>query len=319
MGQSLRLIVSEPAVETPEAYARRVRLLAVEFLALFVLSLAGVSALAWRGRYLVTLTQRSNVETLTLAFFFVIFVYIVLLTSKGAWGATRIAWYSLPRGTTEDRERRKTNALPPPQSTPTAALNVLLVKQGNAGPFTLPVADAAGPVGAIEVDGARVTFRPDRDHGANNVLAYFVRQVQLALESRGANASLDVVAWKTIDDEAAERYLSNVRFAENLTRALKSEPLWPANTLTDADLTRVERALGAICPALRNESFLPDWEYSAEHKLPIIPEPLGLASLGRSEQRADPLVAMSMMLGMVGLTLGALLFLIFVPPWLPGA
>ena len=57
-----------PGVSEPAHYAKRVRWLAVVHVTLFVASLAGISLLIWRGEFFVTLSQRSNVETLTIAF-----------------------------------------------------------------------------------------------------------------------------------------------------------------------------------------------------------------------------------------------------------
>ena len=320
MTPSLKLIVSEPAIDTPEQYARRVTALAWLFSLIFVFSLAGIGVLCWWGKYLVTLSQRANVETLTLAFFFVFFLYVGLLTRSGVWGALQIAWFRLRRGDFETRERRKMRRLPPRRAVPTVALNVVVVMNGQeTTPLAVEVADSAGRVGTLEIDGASMRFRPERDHGSNNILAYAVRQLEKSIKERGRDVDLDIVAWKTIDDESTERYLATVGFARNLQRALKSEPLWPSVVVTKENLDDLSRSLGAICPALRNESFLPDWEYAAEHKLPVVPEPLGLASLGRSEQRADPVVSLGLMLGMVTVALAGLLFVIFFPPWVPSA
>ena len=64
--------------------------------------------------------------------------------------------------------------------------------------------------------------------------------------------------------------------------------------------------------------MLPDWEYSAEHKLPVIPEPLGLISLGRSTRRADPLATMGFATLMVLLTLAVIVLFVIDKPWVPG-
>jgi multisubunit Na+/H+ antiporter MnhC subunit len=88
--------------------------------------------------------------------------------------------------------------------------------------------------------------------------------------------------------------------------------------LDEAAVVELERRLTAVCPALRNEGFLPQWEYSAEHKLPIVPEPLGLASLGHSEKRADPLPALFALTAVVLTAVAILLVAIIAPPWVPG-
>ena len=54
------------------AYVRRVHRLALAYVCLFFASLVGIFLLVWWGQFFVTLTQRSNVETLTIAFFIVL-------------------------------------------------------------------------------------------------------------------------------------------------------------------------------------------------------------------------------------------------------
>jgi len=88
--------------------------------------------------------------------------------------------------------------------------------------------------------------------------------------------------------------------------------------LTRADATELERRLSAVCSALRLEGYLPHWDYQAEHKLPIVPEPLGLISLSRSEQRVDPVSSMVGAIVVVVLVLVILSVFIVVPPWVPG-
>lgn len=127
-----------------------------------------------------------------------------------------------------------------------------------------------------------------------------------------------MVSWRRIDDEATESYLSQVRFARNLARHLQADALWPTLRLTDADCHELEQRLAAVCPALRDEAFLPDWEYEAEHKVPLIPEPLGIISVSRTERRADPVATMGCGAVVVLVTLAILGLLIAFPPWVPG-
>ncbi|TMA41724.1 MAG: hypothetical protein E6J82_11505 [Deltaproteobacteria bacterium] len=69
---------------------------------------------------------------------------------------------------------------------------------------------------------------------------------------------------------------------------------------------------------LSDEALLPDWEYQAEHKLPVIPEPLGFVSLGRSAKRADPVATMGFATLMVLLTLAVIVLFVLDKPWVPG-
>jgi hypothetical protein len=139
------------------------------------------------------------------------------------------------------------------------------------------------------------------------------------MKRRGEPATLEIVSWKSIDDEAAEQYLGLVRFARNLERHLGADELWPKVRLTDRDCDELERRLRALCPIIRDEAFLPDWEFSAEHKIPIIPEPLGLVTLSRTEQRADPLATMGCAVMVVVVLVTIIGLMIVFPPWVPGS
>jgi hypothetical protein len=316
-------IVREPATKDAEQYAGRVHLLALAYASLFAGSVAGIALIVWQGQFLVTLTQRSNVETLLLGFFLVFFAYMALVSARGAWGAVRIARFALLARLSDDRvdvERRKAEAARhPPSNPPTGAMNLVVEQAGRPGePFQLRAADAAGEVATLEVDGARLIHRDALGSDSNSLLAYFVEQVNEVLGERVGPARLDIVAWKTIDDELTESYLAQVRFARNLERQLGAEELWPKARLTDEDCHELERRLAAICPALRDETFLPDWEYEAEHKVPLIPEPLGIASLARTERRADPVTSMGCAAVVVLIALLAFGLLIAFPPWVPG-
>ncbi len=180
-------------METPEGFARRVRILAATYTVLFVASCAGVAVIALNGKLFVTLAQRSNVETLTVLFLLVLYAYFVAVSARGAWGAVRLVVYATRRRLARD--------------------------------------------------------------------ALGERQRQISLLG-----------------------------------------------------SRIDR----IAPALLEEALLPDWEYEAEHKLPVIPEPLGLVSLGRSASRADPVATMGFATVMVLLTLAVAVLFVLRPPWVPG-
>jgi hypothetical protein len=315
--------IREPGTETPGEYHSRVTRLALSYTGLFVSSLVGIVLLVWHGQFFVGLAQRSNVETLTLLFLLTLFGYVIVLSAKGVLGAARIGYYRLlvrlgrdPRGV----ERRKQEALGPPGGEgPTVALNRALEADGAPGrPFDMPIADDGGSLGTLHVDGVAITHREARKDGSSELLAYFVRQVQQVLEARGVHDELDVVEWKKLDDESTHKYLALVAFARNLERRLDAPGLWPTLALTAEDRAELERRLAAVCPSVREEGFLPHWEYAAEHKLPIIPEPLGLLSLSRTEKRVDAVASMGCAV-LVVLALTAILALfVLIPPWVPG-
>jgi hypothetical protein len=291
---------------------------------LFAASVTGMVLLAWKGQFFVTLSQRSNVETLLLAFMWAFFGYVALLSRSGFTGGIRMFFHESSALWVKDRaelEQRKAAALGPARARDATevALNICLYDEAQPGqPVSFEMRDEAGSVGTIRIDGARARFQPEQHHVSNNVFAYLEQQINEVLRSRGRDEELDVLAWKTIDDERAESYLSMVQFARNLEQALGSRPLWPTAMLDRGELAEVERRMSLICRPLRNEGFLPDWEYAAEHKVPVIPEPLAFASLSRTEARADPLATMGLAAIVVVTAVAVLSLFIIVPPWVPG-
>lgn len=316
-------VIREPDVETPERYAQRVYRLAWAYLGLCAGSVTGIILVVWRAQFYVTLSQRSNVETLTLAFLLIFFAYLTILSAPGVLGALRVFYYTLQarrQPSQEDGERRKMRALNTTSGgATTVGVNLALEREDTPKTaFAVPIADGAGSLGEIVADGARLTYHHVIKGGSNALLAFFVQQVNHALEGRGAAAGVDVVEWKTINDEVTEEYLSLAQFARNLERHLEAEELWPRRILTAEDCARIEKQLTAVCPAVRNEAFLPRWEYEGQHQVPLIPEPLGLISLTRSEKRVDPLASMGCAVVIVLLMVFALALIIIFPPWVPG-
>jgi len=319
VGDLARRFLKEPGADDAAHYARRVRRLAVSYVALFALSIIGIAILIWRAQFFVTLAQRSNVETLTLAFLMVLFGYLASLSAPGTWGAFQILRRSRARDWTERQHRLTHGRHPVPGNRTVADLNVLIEVEGSPGqPFDVLVADAAGAMGRLHVDGARLTYRSEYGEGSNEVLAYVERQVEQLVRADGSDADVDIVIWKKIDDEGAERYHGLVEFARNLERKLGDGALWPRVVLTPADVAELERRLTAVCTSLRKEAYLPHWDYQAEHKLPIIPEPLGLITLSRSQERVDPASSMGGAIVVVFSVLAILVVFIIAPPWVPG-
>ncbi|TMA11648.1 MAG: hypothetical protein E6J84_13645 [Deltaproteobacteria bacterium] len=149
--------------------------------------------------------------------------------------------------------------------------------------------------------------------GSADLIAYFVRQIE---EVTGEE--IPIVVWGQLDDDEGEKFLAQVGFARALQRQLGAPPLWPCVMLTAEHCEEVARRLAKITPALLDEALLPDWEYQAEHKLPVIPEPLGFVSLGRSAKRADPVATMGFATLMVLLTLAVIVLFVLDKPWVPG-
>lgn len=319
MSDAARRFIREPGADDPRQYFERVRRLALWYVGLTGLSLVGIGLLLWRAQLFVTLAQRSNVETLTLAFLLVFFVYLIALSARGAWGALRIVRLSLG-GDWMARQQRKARALGSGKPEPRVVdLNVLLELHERPGePFELRVADRAGAMGRVVVAGARLSYLASYGQASNEVLAYVERQLTRVLRDRGDLTDVDIVTWKDIDEEESERYHGLVEFARNLERQLDKGDLWPKVRLNTAEIALLEARLSEICAAVRDEGFLPQWDYSAEHKLPIVPEPLGLISLSRTYDRVDPSSSMGCAVLVVAIVVVILALFIFIPPWVPG-
>src|SRR5207248_5483233 len=85
-------LVKERFTTNPQRYASRVRWLALIYSALNLLSFGIMIAIAWRVQFFVSLTQRSNVETLVLAIIFILALYYPITSFGGLIGAIRMAW-----------------------------------------------------------------------------------------------------------------------------------------------------------------------------------------------------------------------------------
>jgi hypothetical protein len=317
-----RSLIREPDVATARAYGRRVGQLAAVYLGLFVSSTAGIVLVVWYGRLFVSLAQRSNVETLTIAFMLLLFSYLGLVSSTGAWGGLRILSWRAQRklGRSADQiEKRKLAALGAPRRGMSVALNHVLERRGRPGEaFDVVLADAAGPAGRLRVDGVCVTHLDAPGRGSNDLMAYFVRQVTEVLEIDAEE--LDIVCWRAIGEEDFHRYVGVVRSFRALGRRVGGgSQLWPHLTMTTEQCAAVEVRLSEVCAAVREEAFLPQREFEGEHKIPIIPEPLGIVSLARREKRVDPLSSMGSSLLIVAVLLALVVFFIVRPPWVPGS
>jgi hypothetical protein len=317
-----KTIVREPSADKPEHYAHRVVLLAVAYAVLFFTSLLGIVLIVQWAKLFVTLSQRSNVETLALLFFIAFYAYFTVISWKGALGALRLLWFRVVhriRGT--GLETIKIAALPPPKEENGAAVavNVLIRREDGEEPCYLRIEDEYGSMGKVEIDGACLTHLQTYGDGSTDALIYTVHQLEGMLAAAGTTRELAIVEWKSIDDEEMSRYLATVDFARNLQRHLGIEEAWPQVYLTGPQCEELERRLSKICAAIRSETFLPDWEYSAEHKLPLIPEPLGLLSLGHSEKRVDAVSSMVTAAVIVVASVATFLAFIVAPPWVPGS
>lgn len=317
-----RLIVSEQGTRSVPEYRRRVRRLAIFYAGIVVFSTASIAMLVIGGRLFVTLAQRSNVETATIAVVIVLFAYLAAVSLSGAIGAVRIVMLNAPKvfGADDTRvERRKQQALRWSDDKPGSVfLNAMVRVAGVDAPIEIELADDHGSLGTLVIDGAELSHRGAPAHSSNSIFAYFEQRIEKLAEARDRNVRVSIIEWTSIDDESALRYGSLVTFSRRLERHLGCDALWPAVELTESDLATLRREARELCPILRNEAFLPDLEYEAEHRLPIIPEPLAFVTLSRSERRADPHASMGCAFVVTLLITILVAIMLWLPPWVPG-
>jgi hypothetical protein len=307
-GDIARIVLMEPGISDPAHYGRRVRWLAAVHFLLFVVALVGFALLVWRATFFITLAQRTNVETLTITFFLLFFAYFAVVTAPGAYGALRIA----SKG---GNERRKQSAIEkrPRVAGASAAFDRAIELAGKPGePFNLELRDGAGSLGRVHVSGVKAQHVDAFRGGSNTLLGYVERHL-----SKVSGQRISVVQWGATAEEEVLQLVAISDALRAIGKKLEIET-WPTVVLTEEQRQALEDELGKLCPALRNEAMLPDWEFEGEHKLPIIPEPLGIISLSRTEKRVDPLSAMTAVLTIVAIVVALITFFIVRPPWMPG-
>jgi hypothetical protein len=320
---SAKPFIKEQGTGSVPEYRWRVRRLAVFYAGIVLSGVTTVGLLLWHGRLFVTLAQRSNVETATIAVVILLFTYLTVVCFNGAVGAVRIALLNLPSVLGADPrtvEERKQRALKWSQEKDgTVYLNALVRQSGcKDAPITIRLEDDFGSLGTVTIDGAQLSHQKAPAHSSNSIFAYFERRIEMLAEARDPQVRVSIVEWTAIDDESALRYGGLIHFSRKLEEHLGCQPLWPAVELTDGDIEVLRREARELCPILRNEAFLPDLEYEVEHRLPIIPEPLALIALTRSEKRADPHASMGCAFLVTLLMAALVLLMILMPPWVPG-
>lgn len=306
----------EPGVSDARHYARRVRWLAIIHPCLLAFALVGFTVLVWRGELFVTLSQRSNVETLTIAFLLVFFAYFIFITFAGALGAFRIAWFHLRRSLARDKdqiEAQRLTALGPRGPGGSAAFDKAIELAGHPGePWEVEIRDAVGSLGRLCFDGVHLHHLDALRGGSNTLLGYVERKLCDISRQR-----VSIVHWGSTGEDEQLQYIAVAEAIRALGDKLEIRA-WPTVVLSTDQRDQLARELAALCPALRNEAFLPDWEFEGEHKLPIIPEPLGIVSLSRTEKRVDPLSSMTAALAIIAVIVGLICFFLARPPWIPG-
>ncbi|MGI8587466.1 MAG: hypothetical protein ACR2M0_07225 [Chloroflexia bacterium] len=311
---------------SPERYGARVRWLAVIYIVLDLLSVVIMGLIVWRERFLVTLAQRSNVETLTLLIIFVLALFYLVSTGRGFWGALRLFRYDAPMLWTRDKkgrqaiEERKQAALKDGGQEIFACFDQAIQLQGQSDtPLRWKVGDDAGELGEIVVRGVKATYKAQKAGMSSSIFEFLASQLRHAAQHRDPDAQLEVTQWSTIDKDEASTYDSMAQAFRALQRQLGDKgPVWPTIEITTGEAAEIGEALRRLVPELRNDCFLPDVEYEVEYSVPILPEPLSFLQLSRHDSRADPVFTMGCAVVIMLAVLLVLAFIIWFPPWVPG-
>jgi hypothetical protein len=306
-------------METPvtdvASLRRRTNLLVVIHIVLTAAATAVLVVLVQHARLFVTLAQRSNVETLILAFVLCFVLFLLASTFPGLRGSLVLLGV---RALHADRgqawiQRRLERGY---KETKRAYLNVI-VEGPDGGTIDLPIEDAHGRIGTLRLDGGEVALV-----GVPRTLVH--SPLLLATHLLGEVGTLDgtdspprIVAWGGTDEEVAERYGSEVRAFKRLAQALHA-PLWPTVRIDAAGIARLREVMRAAAPDLREDVLLPDIEYRAEFTVPIIPEPLAFVQVRREQEHADPVASLGAAALVVLALLGLMVWIVVVPPWVPG-
>jgi hypothetical protein len=306
-------LMESPAVDPP-TLARRNRWLTLIHLVLPAAGLAALALVAWRIRHLVTLAQRSNVETALLGFVVVFIVYLLVSTAPATRGALLLVALHLLGSRGEARLHRMVAAMP--REDKRAYLNVG-VRGDDGEPIEVPIADDRGALGRLRVQGVEVAFLGvPRNLSVSTLRLVATTLEQVGRRGDGAHAPR-IVAWDGIDPEDSERYAAGVRAFVRLEEVLGKGPLWPTLTVSAAGVARLSALMREATPLLRRDALLPDIEYSAEFSIPVIPEPLAFMQLRRQQSHADAVASLGAATLVVLAMLATIAWLILWPPWVP--
>jgi hypothetical protein len=305
----------ESPVTDPASLGRRNRWLTAIHLVLPAAALAILVLVTWRIKLLVTLAQRSNVETALLGFIVVFVLYLLGSTAPASWGALTLAALGL---VDRDRAQRylQRRLADEPREDVRAYLN-LDVRDEAGGPVEVALADDVGALGRLRLHGVEIAF-VNVPRGLS--LTTF-RLVTTALSGVGRPTpghAPRVVAWDGLDPEAAARYAVSAHAFGRLERALETGPLWPRLEVDAAGVARLAAVMREAMPHVRQDMMLPDIQYSAQFSIPVVPEPLAFLQLHREQPHADPVASLGTATLVLLGVLAVIGWLIVWPPWVPG-
>jgi hypothetical protein len=306
----------ESPVASVRDLRRRTTLLAVIHVVLDSACVALLAVLGLRLKLLVTLSQRSNVETLLILFFAAFVSVLLITTGRSTLGAlTLLGLRCLPA----PRRQRwiQAHAVDPRREERTLALLNLSVA-GPDGVLELPLEDGFGRLGLLRVQGVELQLEDAPSALAGPVFELASTVLSKVAKRDPHGSPLGIVLWGNVDRSEAEVYRSQAHAFGQLAQALEKGPLWPTAVVDDDGSARLRAVFDEATPHLREAALMSDIDYAAEFSIPLVPEPLAFVQIHRSESRADPVASLGCATLMVLAALVAVVWVVLFPPWVPG-
>ena len=309
-------LIESPAVDA-SSLRRRTNFLIAIHLVLASAALAVLGLVIWRIRVLITLAQRSNVETLVIAFVVVFLTYLLVTTFPATIGAVRILGY---RALGRDREQRalQRKARRDRKETKRSQLNVA-VRGPRDGDVEVPIEDRYGKICDLRLHLTEVIFVEAPEELTHSVVQLIVKTLGDVGQLAGTDHPPKVIYWDSLEESQSEAYASQVSAFDRLERSLDAKaPLWPVVRLDKDGVDTLQAMLRDAAPLIRENLLLPDIEYSADFNIPIIPEPFAFMQLTRRAEHADAVASMGCATMVAVGFLAAIAWVIVNPPWVPG-
>ncbi len=308
-------LMEAPAVD-PSSLHRRTNWLVAIHLVLAVAALAVLALVALRIRLLITLAQRSNVETLVIAFVVIFLGYMLITTGPASIGAVRLLGYRL-LGTERAQRALQRKARGDKKKTMRSYLNVV-VRGPRGQDIEVPIQDRFGKLCSVRIHLTEVAFVDAPRELTHSALQLVVKTLEKVGTLEGTDHDLRVIYWDSLEEGQAEAYASQVSAFDRLEKALGKEPLWPVLHVDAGGVARLQEMLREAAPLFRESLLLPDIEYSAEFTIPIIPEPFAFMRLTRRKEHADAVASMGCATLVALVFLAAIAWVVVNPPWVPG-
>ncbi|HUQ42346.1 MAG TPA: hypothetical protein VM052_07580 [Candidatus Limnocylindrales bacterium] len=308
-------LMESPATDPP-ALRRRTNWLIAIHLVLAAAALAVLGLVAWRIRMLITLAQRSNVETLVIAFVVIFLAYMLVTTGPATIGALRLLGYRA-MGTERAQRSLQRKARSDKKETKRSHMNVAVHGPGGRD-IVIPLQDRFGKICDVRLHLTEIVFEDAPKELTHSLLQLVVEALRKVGKLEGTDHEPKIVYWDSIDESTAEAYGSQVEAFSHLEKALGKDVLWPQVRIDREGIDKVEEVLRLAAPAVRENLLLPDIEYSADFTIPIIPEPFAFMQLSRRMEHADAVASMGCATLVALMFLAGISWVIVNPPWVPG-